>query len=117
MKISLRRVASPLIIVGVVVLLGAAAPHAIRAASPTSHDEDPAPYTSNTYIYGLNGQGGDRDDYHLPDSTRPQPYFAPDDDDNHGGHNDVPEPGWYILMAAGGLPMGMKLVRRRLVGV
>ncbi len=30
--------------------------------------------------------------------------------------NNVPEPGWCILMAAGGLPMGVRLLRRRWLG-
>ena len=95
MKINLRRAASPLIIVGFAMFLGVGTP-VVAADSPPPPDGGPQ----------QNGTcGGHACYFGTPYGSTGQP-----------PSNDVPEPGWYILMAAGSLPMGMKLVRRRLFG-
>ncbi len=60
--------------------------------------------------------------YSVPPSQYVSPSnYVPPSSMSHGngssghmsGTDAVPEPGWCVLMAAGGLPMGLKLLRRR----
>lgn len=65
------------------------------------------------------GGGGDTVNHGTPKDpdTAHNPHDAGDNSGTTGGGGgsscDVPEPAWFTMVAAGGLPMGLQLFRRR----